>query len=137
MANWKTYEDDERIKRELISSSKSPFKSKAFDEILLEDTGSLDINIDIERISSSIEYVFKSNEIESYIKDEPEEHEVAIQYLAAKVFENRTNLAQLYISSSNNTNPIITGSLTSSGNISSSGDIIGNNIIGSIDGGKF
>ena len=137
MANWKTYEDDERIKRELISSSKSPFKSKTFDEILLEDTGSLDINIDIERISSSIEYVFKSNEIESTIKDEPEEHEVAIQYLAAKVFENRTNLAQLYISSSDNTNPIITGSLTSSGNISASGDIIGNNIIGSIDGGKF
>ena len=137
MANWKTYRDDERIKRELISSSKSPFKSKTFDEILLEDTGSLDINIDIESISSSIEYVFKSSEIESTIKDQPEEHEVAIQYLSAKVFENRTNLAQLYISSSDSTNPIITGSLTSSGTISASGDIIGNNIIGSIDGGKF
>ena len=90
---WKEYQDDERIEEELISSSKfEHYTSKHFDEILLEDTASLDIEVEIETVSASFENtIFKSVNTGRTIKDSDTDEVIAIQYLTAKVFENRTN----------------------------------------------
>ena len=136
---FREYEDDDRIKEELISSSKfEHFKSKPFKEIELERTESLGIDAPISTISSSMEFVLKTEEKArgQTAEETSQEYELAIQYLTSKVFDNRRALAQLYISASFNTDPVMTGSLsiktpghiTASGNISSSGKIIANEL---------
>ena len=128
---WKEYQDDERIEEELISSSKfEHYTSKHFDEILLEDTASLDIEEDMATVSASFENtIYQSVNTGRTVRDASTDEQIAIKYLNAKVFENRINIGQLYISASMNTDPIMTGSLfidtpgniTASGNISASG----------------
>ena len=85
---WKEYRDDDRIEEELISSSKfEHYKSKDFNEILLEDTASLDIEVEIETVSASFENtIFKSVNTGRTIKDSDTDEVIAIQYLTAKVF---------------------------------------------------
>ena len=95
MASYKEYEDSERVKSEIISSSIFDFESKPFKEILLENTSSLGIDIPLIEISRSIEIILNVKSAANL--PVPTEEETAIQFLFAKVYDNRNNISQLYV----------------------------------------
>ena len=101
MASYKQHSDSERVITEIISSSKFPhFKGKPFKEIKLEDTSSLGIDKPIVTISQSVVEVLRDpvGAHQPLLSDE----EIAFQFLFAKVYDNRNNISQLYVSSSGN-----------------------------------